>query len=513
MKENFHVRFGERGGETRRPQGRKVRSAPTLRSGNFLYVTLEHLKRLEGEVLEVLRSLGQAQATLELEGEIVRPEQFYGIEVNPWAAAVAELVLWIGYLQWHLRTRGDAAGLPEPILRNLHNIECRDAVLAWDAVEPLLDAEGRPVTRWDGRTTKLHPVTGEPVPDEAARVPAWRYVNPRPAAWPEADFIAGNPPFIGTARMRETLGDGYVEAIRRVYPHVPDSADYVMFWWDKAAELVRTGRARRFGLITTNSLRQTFNRRVLEHHLVGTGRGEAFLPTRIVTGGIASDAGLRVAADLPGNASPLHLAFAIPDHPWVDSAEGAAVRIAMTVGAAGEGPGVLQQVVSERPGDNDTAEITLAESRGRILPDLTTGSDVAGAQPLQANGNISGRGVQLFGSGFIVTPQEAADLGLGLVAGLKRHIRPYRNGRDLTAIPRDVMVIDLFGLTAEEVRTRFPAVYQWIYERVKPERDQNNRASYRNNWWIHGEPRAALRPALAGLPRYIAGWFTNRLTL
>ena len=240
---------------------------PACGSGNFLYVTLEHLKRLEGEVLEVLRNLGQAQATLELEGEIVRPEQFYGIEVNPWAAAVAELVLWIGYLQWHLRTRGDAAGLPEPILRNLHNIECRDAVLAWDAVEPLLDAEGRPVTRWDGRTTKLHPVTGEPVPDEAARVPAWRYVNPRPAAWPEADFIAGNPPFIGTARMREALGDGYVEAIRRVYPHVPDSADYVMFWWDKAAELVRTGRARRFGLITTNSLRQTFNRRVLEHHL------------------------------------------------------------------------------------------------------------------------------------------------------------------------------------------------------------------------------------------------------
>ena len=174
-------------------------------------------------------------------------------------------------------------------------------------------------------------MTGEPVPDETARVPAWRYVNPRPAAWPEADFIVGNPPFIGTARMREALGDGYVEAIRRVYPHVPDSADYVMFWWDKAAELVRTGRARRFGLITTNSLRQTFNRRVLEHHLAATG-----------------------------SQLSLHR-FAIPDHPWVDSAEGAAVRIAMTVGAAGEGPGVLQQVVSERPGDDDVAKITLAQ--------------------------------------------------------------------------------------------------------------------------------------------------------
>ena len=320
-------------------------------SGNFLYVTLEHLKRLEGEVLEVLRQLGQEQASLELEGEIVRPEQFYGIEVNPWAAAVAELVLWIGYLQWHLRTRGDAHGLPEPILRNLHNIECRDAVLAWDAVEPLLDAEGRPVTRWDGRTTKMHPVTGEQVPDETARVPAYRYINPRPAEWPEADFIVGNPPFIGTARMREALGDGYVEAIRRVYPNVPDSADYVMFWWDKAAELVRAGRVQRFGLITTNSLRQTFNRRVVEHHLVGAP----------LAGAHGQDAGQ--VQDLP-----LHLAFAIPDHPWVDSAEGAAVRIAMTVGAAGEGSGVLQQVVAERPGDDGTAEISLSRKSGGFRP-------------------------------------------------------------------------------------------------------------------------------------------------
>jgi hypothetical protein len=444
---------------------------PACGSGNFLYVTLEHLKRLEGEVLEVLRSLGQAQATLELEGEIVRPEQFYGIEVNPWAAAVAELVLWIGYLQWHLRTRGGAAGLPEPILRNLHNIECRDAVLAWDAVEPLLDAEGRPVTRWDGRTTVTHPVTGEPVPDEAARVPAWRYVNPRPAVWPEADFIVGNPPFIGSKYMRDSLGDGYAEAIRRTYAHVPDSADYVMYWWDKAAELVQTGRARRFGLITTNSLRQTFNRRVLEHHL-----GE---------GGI-------------------HLAFAIPDHPWVDSAEGAAVRIAMTVGAAGEGPGMLQQVVSEQARDDGTAQITLTQRTGQILTDLTIGANVAGASPLRANENLSNPGVKLHGAGFIITQEEAAKLGLGSTPGLERHIRLYRNGRDLTAIPRDVLVIDLFGLTAEEVRARFPAVYQWVYERVKPERDQNNRASYRNNWWIHGEPRAALRPALAGLSRFIA---------
>jgi hypothetical protein len=117
---------------------------------------------------------------------------------------------------------------------------------------------------------------------------------------------------------------------------------------------------------------------------------------------------------------------------------------------------------------------------------------------------ISSPGVKLHGAGFIVTRREAASLGLGTVTGLERHIREYRNGRDLTATPRDVLVIDMFGLTAEEVRQRYPAAYQWLLERVKPERDQNNRATYRDNWWLFGEPRKDLRPALAGLSRYIA---------
>ena len=72
------------------------------------------------------------------------------------------------------------------------------------------------------------------------------------------------------------------------------------------------------------------------------------------------------------------------------------------------------------------------------------------------------------------------------------------------------MVIDLFGLTADEVRQRFPEVYQWVIDRVKPERDQNNRASYRDNWWILGEPRGNFRPALKGLRCYIATVETSK---
>jgi hypothetical protein len=108
------------------------------------------------------------------------------------------------------------------------------------------------------------------------------------------------------------------------------------------------------------------------------------------------------------------------------------------------------------------------------------------------------------GSGFIVSPGEAELIGLQRRTGLGRHLRPYRNGRDLMGVSRDMMVIDLLGLSAQQVRTRFPEVYQHLLDAVKPERDRNNRAAYRNEWWIFGEPRRELRPALTGLSRYIA---------
>src|SRR5690606_18499850 len=207
-----------------------------------------------------------------------------------------------------------------------------------------------------------HPVTGQMVPDENARTPVYDYVNPREAEWPEADYIVGNPPFIGSGFMRSALGDGYTEAVRKVYAgEVPDSADFVTYWWHKAAELVRNGKAERFGFITTNSLRQTFNRRVLRRHL---------------------------------NADPpLSITFAVPDHPWVDSELGADVRIAMTVGIAGERAGRLAEVVSEEKSDALGRNVELDERRGAIYPDLTTGVDVTRTVPLQANEGISSPGV------------------------------------------------------------------------------------------------------------------------
>src|SRR4030095_13210064 len=98
---------------------------PACGSGNFLYVTLEHLKRLEGEVINALNDFDARQAAFEIEGLTVDPHQLLGLELNPRAAAIADLVLWIGYLQWHYRTRGHVHP-PEPVLKNFKNIECRD---------------------------------------------------------------------------------------------------------------------------------------------------------------------------------------------------------------------------------------------------------------------------------------------------------------------------------------------------------------------------------------------------
>lgn len=422
---------------------------PACGTGNFLYVAMDKIKQLEDEVLEALSALG-GQEALALDRHRVDPHQFLGIEVNPRAAAIAELVLWIGFLQIHYRSN---RGHPEePILRAFRNIECRDAVLVWD---------GYPLPQVvDGRET---------------------YPNPRRPDWPMAHFVMGNPPFVGGKDIRSRMGDGYAEALWAAHRKMNDSADFVMYWWDRAAELLtaKGTKLRRFGFVTTNSITQVFQRKVVERHRSGT--------------------------------RPISLVFAIRDHPWTKaSREAAAVRIAMTVAEAGTGEGSLMEVTSEVGLDTDEPAVELREVRGRINADLTVGDDLSVAVDLNANMGLGYRGMQLFGSGFIVTERQATQLGLGTRPGLNQHIRSYRNGRDLASTPRHVMAIDLFGLRAEEVRERYPEVYQHVLGTVKPERDANNRESYRLNWWIFGEPRKELRPALEGLSCYIATVETSK---
>ena len=111
---------------------------------------------------------------------------------------------------------------------------------------------------------------------------------------------------------------------------------------------------------------------------------------------------------------------------------------------------------------------------------------------------------------MIVNLEDARRLGLGNIQGLEKHIRPYRNGRDLTQTPRGVLAIDLYPLGVEAVRRDFPAVYQWLVERVKPERDQQKDKDLREKWWLHRRNNEDMRRSLSGLPRYIATVQTSK---
>jgi SAM-dependent methyltransferase len=457
---------------------------PACGSGNFLYVALEQMKRLEGEVIALLRDFGETDV-LALQGVTVDPHQFLGIEINPRAAAIAELVLWIGYLQWHFRVHGDAAPA-EPVLRKFNNIENRDAVLAYDEKGFLANdgsfcslSQVKPASlryAWDRKTTKTDSVTGREVPDDKAVVALDAFRNPRPADWPQADFIVGNPPFLGSQRMREDLGDGYTETLRAAYPEVPESADFVMFWWHKAANETLAKRTRRFGLITTNSLRQVLNRQVVQSALV----------------------------------ADLSLIFAIPDHPWIDSSECAAVRIAMTVGLSGANkPGALYRVIAETP-DNESGEnnIQLSTERGVIRADLNVGADVANAAGLRGNEGVAVKGFELGSQGFLV-PADEAKRALERHASWSAVLKPYMNGDDLTEGRCDRYVIDFFGFSQEEAR-RYPDLFNRVAADVQGDRKGNREDRTKAKWWLFRRSGEALRNALSGLHRFIGTTRTAR---
>jgi hypothetical protein len=449
---------------------------PACGSGNFLYVSMELMKRLEGEVLNTMREFDDRV----LPSLTIDPHQFLGIEVNPRAAALAELVLWIGSIQWYRRTR-DSIDIAEPILRDYGNIQCRDAVLAWDSIEPVVDEKtGQPVTRWDGRSTKPHPVTGEEVPDETARVQEVRYINPRKAEWPQTDYIVGNPPFIGQQRMRFLLGDGYVDAVRLAWQELPETIDFVFYWWRKAADLVGAGEVCRFGFVTTNSIVQPLNRRVV--------------------------------LDALESSSSVSIVFAIPDHPWEDQGEqkGAAdVRVAMTVCIRESSLGKLYIHDSDRRSSRSgvrSGEFTVVS--GKINADLTCGVTFDSCKELQSNDGIAIKGFELGSQGFLVA-KEIAEQWIHLDSNLRQVVHPYMNGDDLKEGKCWRSVIDFFGMNREQAMS-FGLAFQYVTDNVRAHRESNRESRTAANWWLWRRSGQKLRDAIILLSRFIGTTRTSK---
>ncbi|NVJ64326.1 MAG: class I SAM-dependent DNA methyltransferase [Flavobacteriaceae bacterium] len=185
---------------------------PACGSGNFLYLSLlalkdiEHRSNLEAESLGLPRGFPS-----------IGPKCVKGIELNPYAAELARVSVWVGEIQWMRRNGFDAAR--NPILRSLGTIENRDAVLASDGSK---------------------------------------------ADWPDANVVVGNPPFLGNKRMISALGEDYTTDLRKAWKGVPGGVDLVAYWFAKAWEMMQAGQLARAGLVSTNSIRGGANREVLK---------------------------------------------------------------------------------------------------------------------------------------------------------------------------------------------------------------------------------------------------------
>ena len=202
---------------------------PACGSGNFLYMALLRLKDLEKEAAVIFPSENGLNTFLPNVG----PWQLYGIEINPYAHDLAQMAVWIGWLQW---IRANGFGYPaEPILRPLaDNIRLMDAIV--DATSP-----PRPGNGEDAAST------------------------PKEPEWPRVDYIIGNPPFLGNRIMPKELGQNYVATLFAAYgKRLEGKPDLCCYWFEKARAHIEEGKCRRAGLLATQGIRGGTNRNVLK---------------------------------------------------------------------------------------------------------------------------------------------------------------------------------------------------------------------------------------------------------
>ena len=390
---------------------------PACGSGNFLYLALRSLLDLEREVIDFDAALNWGSMLPEERPGLlprVRPDQMMGLETNPYAAELARTALWIGFIQWH-----QANGFPythQPILTSLVSITQRDAILsAWD--------------------------TGTPLEPE----------------WPDAEYIIGNPPFLGGKRLRDELGDEYVDSLFRVYrSRVPAEADLVCYWFEKARAMLDEGRTKRVGLLATQGIRGGANRRVLRRI---KQFGDIFL--------------------------------AWSDHPWI--LDGAAVHIS---------------IVGFDDGSETSRELD-GEAVQSINANLTSGVDLTSAVKLMENQGVAFMGDTKGGPFDIPASLAQEMLATPNPDGRKNSdvVKPWVNGRDITDRSRNMWIVD-FGGIAEDQAALYEAPFEYAKVKVKPQRETSR--STTSSWWLHERPRPEMRDALENLERFIVTPTTSK---
>ncbi|MGV0974517.1 MAG: class I SAM-dependent DNA methyltransferase [Azonexus sp.] len=383
---------------------------PACGSGNFLYVSLVLLLDLWKEVSNLLAELGFSRL-MPTPDVSPSPLQLHGIEKDEYAHELAQTTIWIGYIQWFIQ---NGFGFPpEPILRPIDTVVQMDAILAFDE-------------------------QGQPIEPE----------------WPAATVVVGNPPFVGGNRIRQELGDKYVDALFLLYKgRIPAFADLVCYWFEKARAMIAASQAKRAGLLATQAIRGGVNRKVLEGILE--------------TGGIF---------------------WAQSDRNWI--LDGATVHVSMVGFDSGA----------------ESTHVLNGAAVPNINANLTARLDLTRARELAENEKICFIGTKKAGA-FDIDAKFAEDL---LKAPLNPHGRPnsdvvfpWLNGKTIAGREPARWIIS-FGELSQSEASLYEAPFEYVRANIYPERQKNNEERARVKWWQHRRPATEMRGAVVKLRQYIA---------
>ena len=390
---------------------------PACGSGNFLFLALKALKDIENLSRSEVEKLG-----LDRETDLVTgPHNVLGIELNEYAAELARVTVWIGELQWRIE-HGYGFKL-DPVLEALDHIECRDALI----------------------TRRVNALEEQGEYEEAA--------------WPKADAVVGNPPFLGDKKMRAELGDAYTETLRKTFAgRVPGGADLVCYWFEKARVQLVSSELTTAGLVSTNSIRGGKSRFVL-------------------------DAVVQVA----------RIFEAWSDEGWVN--EGAAVRVSLVAFGSSAQTAVLD-------GNNVSAiHANLSAGQG-----AEGACDLTRAKTLVANRRTCFIGGMKKGPFDVPGTSARAWLGQPNPNGQSNAVvvKRWYNGLDVTRRPLDQWIID-FGIDmGEHQASLFEMPFAHVQAKVAPQRTLVRNELEKARWWLHARPAPDLRFSVRALPRSIA---------
>ena len=412
---------------------------PACGSGNFLYVAIQQLLDLEKEVITRAASPEIGLGLL----PTVRPTQLHGIEINPYAAELAQVVIWIGYLQW---MQANGFNVPrDPILEPLQSIECRDAIL------DLTDSE--------------HPV---------------------PAAWPDTDFIVGNPPFLGDKLLRGGLGDEYVDMLFSVHQHaIPNGSDLCCYWFEKARGEVEMSKAlRKVGPDGkgryVDSLGQRHSKRHYLEIVNSLGLRVGLLATQGIRGG-----GNREVLKRIKETGDIFLAWS--DREWI--LDGASVHVS---------------IIGFDDG-TETTRVLDTQSVASVNADLTRGADLTQSKTLAENADLSFLGSCKGGSFDIAQDETLRLLRAGGNPNRRSNtdvMRPVTNSSDLLRRNPPRWIIDNADLELPEA-CQYELPHAVVEERVRPVRERNRNRWLRENWWRPQRMRPEMRRAVVDLKRFL----------